>query len=80
MTLTRLSELGAAMTEGRAELEDAAGGHVDGVIGDTDPYVAVCEMLARELTKLGFKPEDLGASACISFWISSKAACAIFAS
>jgi hypothetical protein len=29
-------------------LEDAAGGHVEGVIGDTDPYVAVCDMLARE--------------------------------
>jgi hypothetical protein len=29
-------------------LEDAAGSHVEGVIGDTDPYVAVCDMLARE--------------------------------
>jgi hypothetical protein len=28
-------------------LEDAAGAHVEGVIGDTDPYVAVCDMLAR---------------------------------
>jgi hypothetical protein len=29
-------------------LEDAAGGHVEGVVGDTDPFVAVCETLERE--------------------------------
>jgi hypothetical protein len=29
-------------------LEDAAGGHVEGLIGDTDPLVAVRETLERE--------------------------------
>jgi hypothetical protein len=28
-------------------LEEAAGGHVDGVVGDTDPFVAVREALER---------------------------------
>jgi hypothetical protein len=29
-------------------LEDAAGGHVEGLIGDADPFVAVCETLEHE--------------------------------
>jgi hypothetical protein len=29
-------------------LEEAAGGHVDGLIGDTDPFVAVTGALERE--------------------------------
>jgi hypothetical protein len=29
-------------------LEEAAGGHVDGLIGDTDPFVAVCDALEHD--------------------------------
>jgi hypothetical protein len=31
-------------------LEEAAGGHVDGIVGDADPFVAVCEAV----TSIGF--------------------------
>jgi hypothetical protein len=29
-------------------LEDVAGGHVDGIVGESDPYVAVMQALERE--------------------------------